>query len=59
MCYDQHTRQFVLFGGGNVQSERGDPGTWIFTPATNTWERLNVEPQPPQRANSRLNTLIS
>ena len=38
MCYDRHNKRFLLFGGGNVQSERGDPGTWTFTPATNTWE---------------------
>ena len=27
------TSRFVLFGGGNIQSERGDPGTWTYTPA--------------------------
>lgn len=54
MCYDRHHKRFVLFGGGNVQSERGDPGTWTYTPATNTWEALKLDKQPPQRANSRL-----
>jgi hypothetical protein len=54
MCYDRHNKRFVLFGGGNVQSERGDPGTWTYTPATNAWEQLQLEKQPPQRANSRL-----
>jgi hypothetical protein len=54
MCYDRHNRRFVLFGGGNVQTERGDPGTWTYTPATNVWERLKLDHQPPQRANSRL-----
>jgi hypothetical protein len=54
MCYDRHNRRFLLFGGGNVQTERGDPGTWTFTPATSTWEQQAVGPQPPQRANSRL-----
>ena len=54
MCYDRHNKQFVLFGGGNVQTERGDPGTWTYTPATNTWTRLKLDSQPPQRANSRL-----
>src|SRR5205823_3014538 len=28
LCYDRSAKRFVLFGGGNVQSERGDPGTW-------------------------------
>jgi hypothetical protein len=54
MCYDRHTRRFILFGGGNVQSGRGDPGTWTYTPATNTWVQLHLDQQPPQRANSRL-----
>ncbi|HKI38617.1 MAG TPA: kelch repeat-containing protein [Gemmataceae bacterium] len=54
MCYDRHNKRFVLFGGGNVQAERGDPGTWTYTPATNAWEQLKLHHQPPQRANSRL-----
>jgi hypothetical protein len=54
MCYDRHNQRFVLFGGGNVQTPRGDPATWTYTPATNTWEQLRPGRQPPQRANSRL-----
>ena len=54
MCYDGHNKRFVLFGGGNIQTERGDPGTWTYTPATNNWTQLKLDIQPPQRANSRL-----
>ncbi len=54
MCYDRHNKRFVLFGGGNVQTERGDPGTWTYTPASNIWTQLKLDLQPPQRANSRL-----
>jgi hypothetical protein len=54
MCYDRHGKRFVLFGGGNVQTPRGDPGTWTFTPASSTWASLALDHQPPQRANSRL-----
>ena len=54
MVYDQHNKQFVLFGGGNIQSERGDPGTWTYSPAKNAWTQLKLAKQPPQRANSRL-----
>lgn len=54
MCYDREHRKFVLFGGGNIQTERGDPGTWTYTPATNSWTKLDIARQPPQRANSRL-----
>jgi hypothetical protein len=54
MCYDRHNKQFVLFGGGNVQTERGDPGTWTYSPAANAWTQLPLDGQPPPRANSRL-----
>ncbi len=54
MCYDQHNKQFVLFGGGNMRTERGDPGTWLYSLAANTWTQLKLDKQPPQRANSRL-----
>jgi hypothetical protein len=54
MAYDRHNRQFVLFGGGNVQTDRGDPGTWTYSPARNVWTQLKLAKQPPQRANSRL-----
>ena len=54
MCYDRDAKHFVLFGGGNIQSERGDPGTWTFTPETRLWEQVKAKDEPPQRANSRL-----
>ena len=54
MIYDAHNKQFVLFGGGNVQTPRGDPGTWVYSPAKNTWTQLKPDTQPPARANARL-----
>jgi hypothetical protein len=54
MCYDSHRRRFVLFGGGNIPTERGDPGTWVYSPQANTWSQLPLDRQPPPRANSRL-----
>ena len=54
MSYDSDAKRFVLFGGGNVQSDRGDPGTWTFTPEGSLWEQVKAETQPPARANSRL-----
>jgi len=54
ICYHQAERRFVLFGGGNVQTERGDPGTWTYSPASNEWSQLDIAVQPPQRANSQL-----
>lgn len=54
LCYDRHQKQFILFGGGNIQSERGDPGTWVYSPSANTWTQLELSQQPPQRANSQL-----
>jgi len=54
MCYDRAAKKFILFGGGNIQTERGDPGTWTFDPETKKWEQLELTTQPPARANSRL-----
>src|SRR5439155_9494762 len=54
LCYDRDSRRFVIFGGGNIQTPRGDPGTWTYTPAENSWRQLSPERQPPARANSRL-----
>jgi hypothetical protein len=52
MCYLGHLRKVLLFGGGNIHTERGDPGTWLYDPVANTWEQLPVARQPPQRANA-------
>lgn len=52
ICYDQAREQVILFGGGNADTERGDPGTWVYTPRANTWRELKPKRQPPQRANS-------
>lgn len=54
ICYDEARKQVVLFGGGNADNERGDPGTWLYTPATNTWRECPLDRQPPPRANSQL-----
>src|SRR6266545_451710 len=54
MCYDRDAKAFVLFGGGNVQSDRGDPGTWTFAPEPRLWSQAKAANEPPQRANSRL-----
>jgi len=54
MCYDRGAKKFVLFGGGNIPSERGDPGTWAYSPAANRWEPVKTDRSPPARANSRL-----
>src|SRR5262249_42457473 len=40
MCYDPVNKKVLLVGGGNVLSERGDPGTWTYDPASNTWSEL-------------------
>src|SRR5262245_17111442 len=54
MCYDGGAKKFVLFGGGNTPTGRGDPGTWTYSPADNRWEQVKADRQPPARANSRL-----
>jgi hypothetical protein len=54
MSYDRELKAFALFGGGNIQTERGDPGTWTFDPHPRLWKKLDPVLQPPPRANSRL-----
>ena len=41
------SKKFVLFGGGNVPTQRGDPGTWTYSPAENRWEQVKTNRQPP------------
>src|SRR5262245_9514305 len=43
LCYDPVNKRVLLFGGGNVLSERGDPGTWAYDPATNGWSQLQFK----------------
>jgi hypothetical protein len=54
MCYDRDAKAFVLFGGGNIQTQRGDPGTWTFAPEPRLWSQVKAANESPQRANSRL-----
>jgi hypothetical protein len=54
MCWAENIRRFVLFGGANVPTGRGDPGTWTYDPAANKWEQVAPGTQPAQRANSQL-----
>src|SRR5204862_3235662 len=54
IVYDGSGKEFILFGGGNMPTERGDAGTWTYAPAENKWEHVKTERQPPARANSRL-----
>src|SRR5262249_48933008 len=42
-CYDALNKKVLLFGGGNVMSERGDPGTWTYDPASNQWSQLEFQ----------------
>jgi hypothetical protein len=49
MCYVPPIKKVLLFGGGNVWTDRGDPGTWTYDPAANVWEELKLDKQPSQR----------
>jgi hypothetical protein len=47
-------KKLLLFGGGNVETERGDPGARTYDPVANVWEELELDQQPTQRALSPL-----
>jgi hypothetical protein len=40
LCADPVNKRILLFGGGNAMTDRGDPGTWAYDPASNTWSEL-------------------
>lgn len=49
MCYDPVNQEVLLFGGGGVDAENGNVGTWVFKPSNNAWSRLDLDMQPPPR----------
>lgn len=51
LCYDPHNHEIVLFGG-TCGISMGNPGTWTYTPATDTWAKLDLETQPAARLGS-------
>jgi len=54
MCYDGHNKQFVLFGGGNVPSERGGPGHLDLYPGNQHLVQLKLENSRPSGRNAKL-----
>jgi hypothetical protein len=51
LCYDAHNQEIVLFGG-TCNISLGNPGTWIYKPATGTWTKLSLSTQPAARCGS-------
>lgn len=52
MIADATGSKVLLFGGANVHTDAGTPGTWIYEPATTTWRKVNgAEPPPRSYAN--------
>jgi len=47
--YDRQNDKVLLFGGW-FRNEQFDNTTWIFSPATNAWQRMDPSPCPPARA---------
>jgi hypothetical protein len=51
MCADPVNREIVLFGGcGLTNVANASPGTWVFSPASNAWRKLELAVEPPPRA---------
>ncbi|MBL8910928.1 MAG: hypothetical protein JNM17_09525 [Archangium sp.] len=46
----------LLFGGANVHTDAGTPGTWIYDVPGNTWRQLALATEPPQRSYPSLST---
>jgi hypothetical protein len=41
LCYDPVNREILLFGGASTITERGDPGTWVYSIAEKQWRRVS------------------
>jgi hypothetical protein len=50
LCYDPVNKEVLLFGGASVITERGDPGTWVYSIAENRWTQV-------AQGNERINRL--
>src|SRR5262245_58561846 len=59
LCYDPVNKKVLLFGGGNVLSERGDPGTWSYDPAANTWSQLKFKSAALDTPRTQCETLLA
>ncbi|MFW6107430.1 MAG: kelch repeat-containing protein [bacterium] len=40
LCYDPINKEVVLFGGASTITERGDPGTRVYSIAEKTWRQV-------------------
>ncbi|MBL8025604.1 MAG: T9SS type A sorting domain-containing protein, partial [Fibrobacteres bacterium] len=54
LVYDPVNKEILLFGGGGVDAPKGNVGTWIYKPSTNTWTKLLCPVEPTPRALSQL-----
>jgi hypothetical protein len=51
MCADPVNREIVLFGGCGLTSvSNASPGTWVYSPSSNAWRKLELLVEPPPRA---------
>ncbi|MFP4056689.1 MAG: kelch repeat-containing protein [Candidatus Brocadiia bacterium] len=39
-CYDPVNKEVLLFGGANVLTPSGAPGTWVYSVESNQWRKL-------------------
>ncbi|MFW6161696.1 MAG: kelch repeat-containing protein [Planctomycetota bacterium] len=51
-CYDPVNEEVLLFGGANVLTPSGAPGTWVYSIGANRWRKLD----PGSAAMRRLHT---
>jgi len=55
MAFDETENKVLLSGGGNMLTDNGSPGTWIYDVQANVWRRV-MGAEPPPRAYSPLVT---
>lgn len=50
LCADPLNKEILLFGGCGLANDGAQPGSWVYSPETNTWRDLKLAKQPPARA---------
>jgi hypothetical protein len=52
LCADPVNREIVLVGGCGAAEPPASPGTWVYSPAANTWRKLDLKTEPSPRAHA-------
>eukprot|EP00118_Oscarella_pearsei_P023533 m.282772 g.282772 ORF g.282772 m.282772 type:complete len:1253 (+) comp40662_c0_seq2:239-3997(+) len=55
--YHFRLHKVILFGGDTADGQIREPNTWLYTPWTNSWVKVNLNPSPRSRYGHSMVTL--